>query len=233
METRTKDRYSTDIGDSMCYFKKHNYKVSTIVGRDLSLMIPMTTVLDTGVDSNIINIRFPPPAWKSDIRTVAAPPLLDASNKLLRYIGTLDVHVRISEFKSRIRFMVVKSLSVDSILGTTFIDQHVRADLPSDRKFFNPVTMVGRPLPKTEHRLKRSMSTQALSFEPRSWKIHLSSHVTINPLRHVYARVQCPTGGLFFVQSHPKPLLKPMALTANGIIDTRHTNAPAFYCLNE
>lgn len=194
-------------------------------GRDLSLIIPMTTVLDTGAGPNIINMSVLPAAWKSAIRPVAAPHLLDASNKPLRCLGTLGFHVRIGEFRTGIRFMVVGSLAVDCVLGTTFIDQQIRAIFPSDRKVVfhhgPPVTIVGRTLPKTEQRLKPSMSSQALPFEPRSRKIHLSSQVTITPKSHVYARVQCPTGGLCFVQNHPKLLLKHMVLIANGIMDIR------------
>ena len=52
----------------------------------------------------------------------------------MKAIGELKLHVRIGEFCARVPFLVVTNLAVDHILGTTFLDRHVKAILPPQRK---------------------------------------------------------------------------------------------------
>ena len=72
--------------------------------------------------------------WRAAIKSTQSPPLIDASNRSMKALGELKLHVRIGEFCARVTLLVVTNLTVDFILGTTFLDRHEKAILPRQRK---------------------------------------------------------------------------------------------------
>ena len=94
----------------------------------------ITPVLDSGAGPNLIYLRRVAGPWRAAIKSARSPPLIDASNRSMKALGELKLHVRIGEFCARVPFSVVTNLAVDCILGTTFLDRHVKAILPPQRK---------------------------------------------------------------------------------------------------
>ena len=65
----------------------------------------------------------------------------------MKALGEIPFLVQILEIVARVPFLVVTSLAVDYILGTNFLDRHVKAILPPQRKVVlhdaPPVALVG------------------------------------------------------------------------------------------
>ena len=119
---------------AICFFKKQNYKVTATVGQRRAMMRAITPVLDSGAGPNLIHLRCVAEPWRAAIQSARSPPLIDASNRSMKALGELKLYVRIGEFVVRVPFLVVTNLAVDCIIGTTFLDRHVKAILPPQRK---------------------------------------------------------------------------------------------------
>ena len=200
-------------------------------------MRAITPVLDSGAGPNLIHLRCVAEPWRSSIKPVRSPPLIDASNRAMRALGEITLFVRIGEFLARVPFLVVTALAVDCILGTTFPDRHVKAILPPQRKVVfhhaPSVALVGTT-PSRHDRLMASRSTaQQLpqqsnavvrKHEPfpantPSRKIRLVKGVTIPPMTQAAVRVATPVGGLCCMQNHPKSAPPHLCLMAQCVID--------------
>ena len=220
----------------ICFFKKQNYKVSATVGQKRALMRVITPVLDSGAGPNLIHLRCVADAWRSSIKSVRSPPLIDASNRSMKALGEIYLTVRIGEFTARVPFLVVTSLAVDCILGTTFLDRHVKAILPPQRKIIfhdaPPVALVGTTASRhdqkmasrgTARQLKPADASErkrgAFPTNTPSRKIRLVKGVTIPPMTQAVVEVATPVGGLCFLQNSPKTAHKNLTLLAQGVMD--------------
>ena len=72
-----------------------NYKLCASIGRSQSLLLPVTTVLDTGAGPNLVNIRKLPMRWHPHIRQMPVPNLVDAQKRRMEILGVLPLIVRI------------------------------------------------------------------------------------------------------------------------------------------
>ena len=147
---------------AICFFKKQNYKISATVGQKQALMVAITPVLDSGAGPNVIQLRCVAESWRPSIQPDRSAALIGASNRAMKALGEIPLFVRIGAFVARVPFLVVTSLAVDCILGTTFLDRHVKAILPPQRKFVLhdtlPVALVGTT-PSRHDRKMASRST--------------------------------------------------------------------------
>lgn len=48
--------------------------------------------------------------------------------------GVLPLYVRIGDMTTRAYFLVARNLAVNAILGTEFIDRHVKGILPKEKR---------------------------------------------------------------------------------------------------
>ena len=97
-------------------------------------MRAITPVLDSGAGPNLIHLGCVAEPWRAAIKSTRSLPLIDASNRSMKALGELKLHARIGEFCARVPFLVVTNLAVDCIFGTTFLDVHMKAILPPQRK---------------------------------------------------------------------------------------------------
>ena len=197
----------------------------------------ITPVLDSGAGPNLIHLRCVAEPWRAAIKSVRSPPLIDASNRSMKALGELKLHVRIGEFYARVPFLVVTNLAVDCILGTTFLDRHVKAILPPQRKVLfhhaPSVALTGvtpsrhdrkmasrgpsQQLPQEENSADRKRAQFPTNVPSR--KIRVVRGVTIPPMTQAMVRVATPVGGLCFLQNHPKTAHKNLCLMAQGVMD--------------
>lgn len=181
-------------------------------------MIRVRTVLDTGAGPNLIHYDRIDPAWRTSIRDTTTPSLRDASKRAMRTLGVITLLVRIGQFQAHVQFLVVPNLAVDCILGTTFTDRHVKAIYPrSQTVHFHdapPVALVGSTSPTAP-----ASAPHDLAQETPSRKLRLARAIVIPPMTQMPATVTAASGGLCFLQNHPRMAHKHLALMAQGVMD--------------
>ena len=195
-------------------------------------MRALSPVLDSGAAPNLIHIRCVAEPWRAAIRPVKSAPLVDASNRAMSALGQLTLYVRIGDFTARVQFLVVTRLAVDCILGTTFIDQHVKAILPPRRRVLfhhaPSVALTGTTPSKFAHEENRTESKTSASKTSKikpfpsntpSRKIRMVRGITIPPMTQATVRVATPVAGLCFLQNHPRTAKKNLSLMAQGVMD--------------
>lgn len=97
-------------------------------------MRSITPVLESEAVPNPIHLRCVAESWRPSIKSVRSPALINACNRSMKTLGEISLYVRIRDFTRRMQFLVVTSLAVDCILGTSFLNRHVKAILPPQRK---------------------------------------------------------------------------------------------------
>ena len=207
---------------AICFFKKHNCKISATVGQKQVLMVAITPVLDSGAGPNLIHLRCVAESWRPSIKPARSPALIDSSNRAIKVLGEMPLFVRIGAFVGRIPFLVVTSLAVDCILGTTFLDGHVKAIISLQQKvvFHDAplVALVGTTPSKHDRKMASRSTAQQLppSDEPKrrqvafpantlSRKIRLVRGVKIPPMTQALVRAATPVGGYVFYRTPQNP----------------------------
>ena len=197
-------------------------------------MHTITPVLDSGAGPNLIHLRCVAEPWCSAIKSARCPPLMDVSNRSMNSLGELTLYVWIGEFVARIPFLVVTNLAVDCILGTTFLDGHVKAILLLERKVMfhhaPSVAMTGTTPSRHDCKMASRCTSQKRRQEQGSTdgkrarfstnlpsrKTHVVKGVTILPMTKVMDRVAIPVESLGLLQKHPKTTHKTLCLMAQG-----------------
>ena len=88
---------------AICFFKKQNYKFTATVGQRRVLMGAITPVLDSGAGLNLFHLRCVAEPWRAAVKSARSPPLIDASNRRMKALGELKLHVRKVRFASAYR----------------------------------------------------------------------------------------------------------------------------------
>ena len=207
----------------ICMLRARNYKVNCLIGRRKDMLISKIAVLDSGSGPNLVHARAVPGRWREYVKPIQGPYLVDAQRKRITTLGSLRMIVRLGQFKALVDFIVVQNMAVDLILGTSFIDKHVKAIYPRYRKvtFYNdpPVSIIGvgkPPLGKTDEPEEKP---HPFATNTVSNKIRLARGVSIPPMTQVETLVQTDKDGLLMIQNHPKMIHKHLTLAANGVAD--------------
>ena len=182
-------------------------------------MFPIKGVLDTGAGPNIVHEKLLPPAWKENAVNRNLPRVTDASKNAMALSGMVSLHVRLGNFSTQALFLVASNLAVDAILGTAFIDKHVRGILPRERKVLlrdgPAVTLLGsKPGPEADRGATKGIPTATVSN-----KIRVAKQVLLPPMSQREVLVNTDARGLLFLQNHPKTVTKNLSLMANGIME--------------
>ena len=177
-------------------------------------MRSITPILDSGAGPNLIHLHCVAEQWRAAIKSARSTPLIDASNLSMKALEELKLHVRIGAFCARVPFLIVTNLAVGCILGTTFLDRHVKAILPPHRKvlFHHAPSVALTRVPPSRYGCKmasRGTSSQLLREENStdrksaqflmnvpSRKIRVVKGVTIPPMTQATVRVATSVGGL-------------------------------------
>jgi Retroviral aspartyl protease len=115
--------------------KSRNYKVSAAVGVSTAVLYPVRAILDTGAGPNLIRANILPDDWERH-RVLGEPTLIivGAGGRRLRQKGTVTMIVELGRLQIKSRFFVTEGLAADCILGCLFINKHVTAILPKEKK---------------------------------------------------------------------------------------------------
>jgi hypothetical protein len=99
-------------------------------------MFPITTVLDTGAGPSLIRDDILPKDWEAmRLRGIPVPRIVNAGVRAVTSKDVFLLHLQVGDLRTCVRFYVTSGLAVQCILGCNFIDRHVRAILPGERKF--------------------------------------------------------------------------------------------------
>ena len=197
-----------------------------MVGQRRALMRAITLVLDSGAGPNLIHLRCVAEPWRAAIKSARSPSLIHASIYSMKTLGELKLHVRNCEFCARVPFLVVTNLAVDFILGTTFLDRHVKAILPLQRKvLFHHVpswALTGvtpsrhdciiasrgpsQKLRQEKHSADRKRAQFPTNVPPR--KVRLVKVVRILSMTQAMVRVARPVGGFASCKKTPKQRIR-------------------------
>ena len=182
-------------------------------------MFPIRGVLDTGAGPNIVHEKLLPPSWKEKAAYRNLPRVTDASRNSMTLSGMVKLHVRLGDFTTQAPFLVASNLAVDAILGTTFIDKHVRSILPRERRVVlrhgPPITLLGtKPGPEADRRANKGIPMATVSN-----KVRVAKQVLLPPMSQREVMVNTDARGLLFLQNHPKTVTKNLSLMANGIME--------------
>ena len=222
----------------ICFFKKPNYKFTATVVQRRGLMRAITPVLDSGAGPNLIHLRCVAEPWCAAIKSERSPPVIHASNRWMKALGELKLHVRFGDVSARVPFFVFTNLAVDCILGATFLGRHMKAILPLQRKvlFHHALSMEltrvtpsrherkiasrgpSQQLPQEENPAKRKRAQIPTNVPSR--KFGVVEGVMIPLMTQAIVRVATPVGGRRFLQNHPKTAHNNVCLMAQGVMDT-------------
>ena len=144
--------------------------------------------------------------------------------------GVVVLHVRIGSMTTRKHLLVARKLAVNAILGTEFIDRHVRGIFPKEKRvvFRNggSVTLLGSAPGLEENR----KITENLSTQTRTNKVRMAKQIFPPPMSQVPVLVNTETRGLVILLCHAKPVQKNLSLMTNGIMEP--TELPFWVCMS-
>ena len=107
-------------------FSKTNYKVVADIGDSTAYMWRRYVVLDSGAGPNCIAKSAIPPGSE---RHIAPPPRINvrgAGGDALGIYGQIHLALRLGDTLINVPFLVCDTLQAEALLGTEFIDAHVR-----------------------------------------------------------------------------------------------------------
>ena len=122
---------------------------------------------------------------------------------------------------TRAYFLFASNLAVNAILGTGFIDPHVKGILPKERRvifrYGETINLLGSS-PRAEGDRE---ATQGLSSRTTFNKVRVAKQAVLSPMSQVPVLVTTEARGVMFLQNHPRTVPKNLSLMANGSTDSK------------
>jgi hypothetical protein len=110
------------------------YHISVLIGgKQGNLMKSIDAAFDTCASCYIIRCDILP-IGVAILPCENKPHLVDANGAYISFEGVATVRLQVGGLSMLIEFLVTKRVSVPVILGTSFIDEHVEAILPHERR---------------------------------------------------------------------------------------------------
>ena len=197
-----------------CLLTSSHYIVSRSVGPSPSAMRPFHMAFDTGSGYNVVRLRDLPQGWENyRIPDASVPALGDANGKRLRLLGQVVLRVRFGSAMYRVSFLVAERLAVSAIIGTAFMNCHVRGIMCMDGNIKltrATISIVSRHHGRKPYVEAKSPSTETPDGPPlhqgadnvnRPHTVKLAKFVTIPPLSQVAVPVRTEASGLVFLEA--------------------------------
>jgi hypothetical protein len=198
--------------------KSRNYKVSAAVGVSTAVISPVRAILDTGAGPNLVRASILTDDWER-YRVLGEPTLniVGAGGRRLRQKGTVSMIVEVGRLQIKSGFLVIEGLAADCLRGCLFINKHVTAILPKEKKvrLSNAIVI---PILRDSDQLQPRLEKEPRMESP-STKVRVAKFTTVPSMSESFVWVQCAAPGLRFLQSHAKPHDALAISMANGIAD--------------
>jgi hypothetical protein len=131
--------------------------------------------------------------------------------------GTVTMIVEIGRLQIKSRFPVIEGLNADCILGCLFINKHVTAILPKEKKVrLSDASVI--PILRDYDPLNPRLEKEPRMERP-STKVRVAKFTTVPSMSESLVWVQCAAPGLRFLQSQAKPHDALRISMANGKAD--------------
>ena len=172
------------------------------------------------------------------MRNETVPRLGDANGPPLRLLGVALIRVRFGKSLFHIPFVVADSLTVDVIIGTRFMNQHVdaiecgRQCVKLHRGYFLPILASNHDgtFTKTNSvaRRKDENETNELEDQPKTagcntfnqaHTVRLTKGITIPPMSQMAASVVSTAASLVYLEPKAAIQQRHRVRTANGVAD--------------
>ena len=112
----------------VCLLRAAQYVVAGSLGFETRNMRTAHITFDTGAGVNIIRQNMLPAGWQNYLlNDLELPALGDANGRRLEMLGAVELRVRLGHCVYRTTFYVASRLAVPVIIGTGFMNTHVRA----------------------------------------------------------------------------------------------------------
>ena len=225
----------------VCVLKSAQYVVSGSIGPTVRSMFAACITLDTGAGPCLIRPGCLPKDWRENEEPGEELPALgDANGKRLKVTGAVRLRVRFGSHVYRQLFYVTPNLAVPALLGTEFLNRHVRAILCMEQKVqFNngptvsiissgtgddPVQLEGKqfePAPvgeENEVEEEEQLSASAANILKRH-KVKTTKAVRLPAYSQTWVPVSSEAAGLVYLEPKFKLTATCRIATANGIIE--------------
>ena len=227
--------------EPICVLSSAVYEVAGSIGCDASVMTTHRIPIDTCSGYNLIARAQLPAGWDAHIvRDAPKPRLFAADRSPLRLACAVRLLTRLGNNVFRLPFYVVEELAVPLLLGTAFIDSHVSAIEPLDRRIR---FRYGGSLPllsKTAHPEAPEECVSPRPAPPPLSKKHarevdpsngdvrtirLAKSIRIPAMTQVGAPATTDASGLVFLEPKPTLFARHGIRIANGVLEVR-ANVP-------
>lgn len=103
------------------FFRRQTHHIPIFIGIWSNTLQTAASILDMDPGPKFINTLFSPQLWDNYIEPDASPNLKRSTKQAINIDSIIQVFVRIGDVYVRLWFGVVRNLSVDVLLGTSFI----------------------------------------------------------------------------------------------------------------
>jgi len=179
-----------------------HYEIAATIGPCQRAMHSCRPVLDTGAGINLVRPSVLPANWQSYAEKLERTPRIKYENNN-RLVADCAIHLYIDVGCAEVfdRFFVAEHLSVPSILGTEFMDNHVEAIFTRLKKVVwqdhvGEVTRNPRRMP--------ILATLLANMWERSWEdqpaeVRACRHVCVRGRMEEWVMATCATPGLVII----------------------------------
>ena len=181
-------------------------------------------VLDTGAGPNCVSSKALPVTMKERMRPPPAFGVHGAGGKRLTVTGQVVLALRLADQLVKATFIVCDGLQVDFILGTDFIDRHVRSIQVEER---HVRLKNGSELPILRSSFAELFNRSSSEVVPPpdkkpkgksiSGKIRVAKPTTLPPLSQTWVHVRSMRRGAIVVEPLPSLTTSHMVSASNGV----------------
>ena len=194
------------------------------VGTSHRALSPHVIAVDTCSGFNVINRTALPPNWQDHVyhTNEPLPKLANADRSPLQLTGVVSLSVRLANTIYRLPFVIAESLAVDILVGTPFINTHVRSIDVETRKILfrtgDTTAILSHPQAASappHDRTKQGRDRSEKNVHP----IVLARPITVPPMSQTFVRVTSHATGLVTINPKPSVLFRHGVRASNGLHD--------------
>ena len=228
--------HTTPVDPTFRTLAHQHYIVSASIGASEFISHPTEVVIDTGAAFNVIRRDALPADWQAHITgNTNLPALGDASGNLLSATHEVLLRVRFANAVYRIPFVVVEKLTCPVLVGTQFLNEHVRAIRCIEQRIEftqDTIPILGsgsRHTPWRDLRQRLAARVHLTSDDNQAddntvttvSRIRLTRAITLAPMSQTKAQVTTQLEGLIITEPKGDLATKRKVRVMNSVHDTR------------
>ena len=212
----------------VCLLSSKLYTLYGSIGTATNALKPYRIAIDTCSGYNLVRRDCLPPDWRTyQVRNASLPRLAGEDSSPMKITAVVRLAVRLGNVTYRLPSVVADSLAVEVLLGTSFIDAHVRR-IDVDKQCLElrrgrGVAIVdaksvasshGETITKPSRRTRNDHGRETVA-QP----IRLANWISIPPMSQLGVRVTTKGLGLVFLEPKPSLQHRHGVRLTNGVAD--------------